>query len=99
MVIDCGSKYVVSGCFVESCVDIDVVFKDFKCNKKFVKVMYNIWVVVLMDGILFKGDDGESGVGLVIVWMFEWVELSNYLIVVICWYGGVKFGGDWFWWV
>lgn len=94
VVTDRGSKYAVSGCPVESRADIDAALKDLKRNKKFAKATHNTWAAVLTDGTPLKGDDGESGAGLVIVRMLERAELSNHLIVVTRWYGGVKLGGD-----
>ena len=48
----------------------------------------------MSDGTPLKGDDGESGAGLVIVRMLEREGLTDHLIVVTRWYGGVKLGGD-----
>ncbi|MCH2250610.1 MAG: YigZ family protein [Cognatishimia sp.] len=94
VVTDRGSKYAVSGCPVESRADIDAALKDLKRNKKFAKATHNTWAAVLTDGTPLKGDDGESGAGLVIVRMLERAELTDHLIVVTRWYGGVKLGGD-----
>ena len=94
VVTDRGSKYAVSGCPVESRADIDAALKDLKRNKKFAKATHNTWAAVLSDGTPLKGDDGESGAGLVIVRMLERAELTDHLIVVTRWYGGVKLGGD-----
>ncbi|MEJ5218218.1 YigZ family protein [Cognatishimia sp. D5M38] len=94
VVTDRGSKYAVSGCPVENRADIDAALKDLKRNKKFAKATHNTWAAVLSDGTPLKGDDGESGAGLVIVRMLERAELTDHLIVVTRWYGGVKLGGD-----
>ena len=94
MVTERGSKYAVSGCPVESRADVDAALKALKRNKKFAKATHNTWAVVLSDGTPLKGDDGESGAGLVIVRMLERAELTDHLIVVTRWYGGVKLGGD-----
>lgn len=94
VVTDRGSKYAVSGCPVESRAEIDAALKDLKRNKKFAKATHNTWAAVLSDGTPLKGDDGESGAGLVIVRMLERAELTDHLIVVTRWYGGVKLGGD-----
>ncbi|MGR3813485.1 MAG: YigZ family protein [Cognatishimia activa] len=94
VVTDRGSKYAVSGCPVESRADIDAALKDLKRNKKFAKATHNTWAAVLSDDTPLKGDDGESGAGLVIVRMLERAELTDHLIVVTRWYGGVKLGGD-----
>lgn len=94
VVTDRGSKYAVSGCPVENRADIDAALTDLKRNKKFAKATHNTWAAVLSDGTPLKGDDGESGAGLVIVRMLERAELTDHLIVVTRWYGGVKLGGD-----
>ena len=93
VVTERGSKYAVSGCPVESRADVDAALKALKRNKKFAKATHNTWAVVLSDGTPLKGDDGESGAGLVIVRMLERAELTDHLIVVTRWYGGVKLGG------
>ena len=94
VVNDRGSKYAVSGVAVTSRADIDAALKDLKRNKKFAKATHNTWAAVLSDGTPLKGDDGESGAGLVIVRMLEREGLTDHLIVVTRWYGGVKLGGD-----
>jgi putative IMPACT (imprinted ancient) family translation regulator len=94
VVTDRGSKYAVSGVAVTSRADIDAALKDLKRNKKFAKATHNTWAAVLSDGTPLKGDDGESGAGLVIVRMLEREGLTDHLIVVTRWYGGVKLGGD-----
>ena len=94
VVTERGSKYAVSGCPVESRADVDAALKALKRNKKFAKATHNTWAVVLSDGTPLKGDDGESGAGLVIVRMLERADLTDHLIVVTRWYGGVKLGGD-----
>ena len=94
VVTDRGSKYAVSGVAVTSRADIDDALKDLKRNKKFAKATHNTWAAVLSDGTPLKGDDGESGAGLVIVRMLEREGLTDHLIVVTRWYGGVKLGGD-----
>lgn len=94
VVSDRGSKYAVTGCAVSSRADIDAALKQLKRDKKFAKATHNTWAVVLADGTPIKGDDGESGAGLVIVRMLEREGLVDHLIVVTRWYGGVKLGGD-----
>ncbi|WP_370228907.1 YigZ family protein [Cognatishimia sp.] len=94
VVTDRGSKYAVSGMPVSNRGDVDAALKALKRNKKFAKATHNTWAAVLSDGTPLKGDDGESGAGLVIVRMLERAELTDHLIVVTRWYGGVKLGGD-----
>ena len=94
VVTDRGSKYAVSGLPVTSRVEIDAALKQLKRDKKFAKATHNTWAALLSDGTPLKGDDGESGAGLVIVRMLEREGLTDHLIVVTRWYGGVKLGGD-----
>ncbi|MGR3636132.1 MAG: YigZ family protein [Shimia sp.] len=94
VVSDRGSKYAVSGGPVSGRADVDAFLKSLKKNKKFAKATHNTWGVVLADGTPLKGDDGESGAGLVIIRMLERQQLTGHLVVVTRWYGGVKLGGD-----
>lgn len=94
VVSDRGSKYAVSGGPVEGRADVDAFLKALKKNKKFAKATHNTWAALMQDGTPLKGDDGESGAGLVILRMLERQGLTNHVIVVTRWYGGVKLGGD-----
>ncbi|MEE2943633.1 MAG: YigZ family protein [Pseudomonadota bacterium] len=94
VVSDRGSKYAVTGFEVTSRAEIDAALKQLKRDKKFAKATHNTWAVILGDGTPMKGDDGESGAGMVIVRMLERAELREHLIVVTRWYGGTKLGGD-----
>ena len=90
---DRGSKYAVSGCKVTDRAAIDAALKELKCGKKYAKATHNTWGV-LIDGVPFKSDDGESGAGMVILRMLERVGRQNELIIVTRWYGGKHLGGD-----
>lgn len=94
VVNDRGSKYAVSGGPVSGRKDVDAFLKNLKKNKKFAKATHNTWAALMEDGTPLKGDDGESGAGLVILRMLERQGLTNHVIVVTRWYGGVKLGGD-----
>ncbi|MDG2341023.1 MAG: YigZ family protein [Paracoccaceae bacterium] len=91
---DRGSKYAVSGATAFSRADVDAILKTLKKNKRFAKATHNTWAVVLSDGGPLKGDDGESGAGMVILNMLEHSGITDHIIVVTRWYGGVKLGGD-----
>ena len=91
---DRGSKYAVSGGRVSSRADVDAFLKQLKKNKRFAKATHNTWAVVLSDGGPLKGDDGEGGAGMVIVNMLEHDGITDHVVVVTRWYGGVKLGGD-----
>lgn len=90
---DRGSKYAVTGGVVSSRDEVRSFLKQLTRDKKFAKATHNTWGVLFEDGPQ-KGDDGESGAGLVITRMLERAELQNHIIVVTRWYGGVKLGGD-----
>ncbi|MDO6798027.1 YigZ family protein [Shimia thalassica] len=94
VVTDRGSKYAVSGGPVTNRKDIDAFLKQLKRDRKFAKATHNTWAAQLSDGPPLKGDDGESGAGMVIVRMLEREGLQDHVVVVTRWYGGVKLGGD-----
>lgn len=91
---DRGSKYAVSGGPVMCRADVDAFLKDLKKSKKFAKATHNTWAAVLSDGTPLKGDDGESGAGMVIVNVLTHEQLTDHIVVVTRWYGGTKLGGD-----
>ena len=91
---DRGSKYAVSGCPVASRADVDAALKLLKKEKAYAKATHNTWAAHLSDGGPIKGDDGESGAGMVIVRMLEREGLSDHLVIVTRWYGGKHLGGD-----
>lgn len=91
---DRGSKYAVSGGPAQSRAEIDAFLKYLKKNKRFAKATHNTWAMLGSDGVPHKGDDGESGAGLVILRMLEREGLQDHIIVVTRWYGGTKLGGD-----
>ncbi|WP_299419162.1 YigZ family protein [uncultured Shimia sp.] len=94
VVTDRGSKYAVSGGKVTSRKEADAFLKELKRSKKFAKATHNTWAALMADGTPLKGDDGESGAGLVILRMLEREELTDHIVVVTRWYGGTKLGGD-----
>lgn len=91
---DRGSRYAVSGGTARSEQEVADFLKDLKRNKKFAKATHNTWAVLLADGTGLKGDDGESGAGMVILRMLERDALHDTVIVVTRWYGGKHLGGD-----
>ena len=94
VVTDRGSKYAVSGGPVADRKAADSFLKALKRDKKFAKATNNTWAVLLSDGTPLKGDDGESGAGMVILRMLEREKLQDHIVVVTRWYGGTKLGGD-----
>lgn len=91
---DRGSKYAVSGQKVCNRAEVDAALKALKKDKSYAKATHNTWAVVLSDGGPLKGDDGESGAGMVIIRMLERAGLKDHLVVVTRWYGGKHLGGD-----
>jgi putative IMPACT (imprinted ancient) family translation regulator len=91
---DKGSKYAVSGCPVTDRAGADVALKLLKREKAYAKATHNTWAVQLSTTGALKGDDGESGAGMIIVRMLERENLRDHLIVVTRWYGGKHLGGD-----
>ncbi len=94
VVSDRGSKYAVSGGPVLGRAGVDAFLKELKRSRKFARATHNSWAVLMADGTPLKGDDGESGAGLVILRMLEREDLKDHVIVVTRWYGGTKLGGD-----
>lgn len=91
---DRGSKYAVSGAKVADRAGVDAVLKALKREKSYAKATHNTWGVLLPDGTPLKGDDGESGAGMVILRMLERAALHGHVIIVTRWYGGKHLGGD-----
>ncbi|GLQ33803.1 hypothetical protein GCM10007939_00860 [Amylibacter marinus] len=91
---DRGSKYAVSGGVVCDRAEAKAFIKHLKKSKKFAKATHNTWGVILSDGTQVKNDDGETGAGAVILRMLERQNVTDEIIVVTRWYGGVHLGGD-----
>lgn len=91
---DRGSKYAVSGAPTANRAEVDAVLKELRRDKAYAKATHNTWGVQFSDGIPIKGDDGESGAGMVILRMLEREVLVDHVIVVTRWYGGKHLGGD-----
>jgi len=88
IISDRGSKYSVSGCSVSNKLEVKNAIKLLKAKKKYAKA------TILADEGAIKSDDGESGAGMIIVRMLERKGLSDHLVVVTRWFGGVQLGGD-----
>ena len=91
---DRGSKYAVSGCPAGERAQIDAALKLLKREKAYAKATHNTWAALLSEGGMLKGDDGESGAGMVILRMLEREGVVDHLIIVTRWYGGKHLGGD-----
>jgi putative IMPACT (imprinted ancient) family translation regulator len=73
---------------------IDFALSILKRDRAYAKATHNSWAADLIKGGAIKGDDGESGAGMVIVRMLQREGLRDHLIVVTRWYGGKHLGGD-----
>ena len=91
---DRGSRYAVSGGPIADADEAKGFLKKLCRIKKFAKATHNSWAVILPDGTPLKGDDGESGAGMVILRMLEREERQGEIVVVTRWFGGTKLGGD-----
>lgn len=91
---DRGSRYAVTLAPVTGRAGVDAFLADLKRVKKFAKATHNSWAAILSDGGPQKGDDGEAGAGAVILRMLERAGLTDHIVVVTRWYGGVHLGGD-----
>lgn len=94
---DRGSRYSVSYGKVHGREDIKSFLIALKKNKKYQKATHNTWAArISHDGAIFetKNDDGETGAGMVILRIMQKEEVSDCVICVTRWFGGVKLMGD-----
>jgi len=94
---DRGSRYSVSVGRVQGREDIKLFLKQLKKNKKIARATHNSWAArISKDGTLYetKADDGETGAGMVILRVMQKAEVSDCVICVTRWFGGVKLMGD-----
>lgn len=94
---DRGSKYSVSIGKVTGKEDIKLFLKKLKSNKKYDKADHNSWAVrISHEGAIFEGknDDGETGAGAVILRIMQKENITNCIICVTRWFGGIKLQGD-----
>lgn len=94
VVSDRGSRYTVTAGRVAGRAGVDSFLQTLKREKKFAKATHNTWAVILSDGGPLKNDDGEAGAAAVILKMLEREGLTDCVVVVTRWYGGVHLGGD-----
>ncbi|WP_103333081.1 YigZ family protein [Pseudotabrizicola formosa] len=94
VVSDRGSRYAVSGGAVDGRDGVERFLRDLKRQKKYARATHNSWAAILSDEGPLRQDDGESGAGAVILKMLEREGLTDCIVVVTRWYGGVHLGGD-----
>ncbi|MBA3909733.1 MAG: hypothetical protein C0524_07555 [Rhodobacter sp.] len=91
---DRGSRYAASFGEVRDRAAIDSFLSGLRSRRKFARATHHSWAAILSDGGPLKADDGEAGAGAVILKMLEREGLTDRIIVVTRWYGGVHLGGD-----
>lgn len=94
---DRGSRYSVSMGRVKGREDIKLFLQRLKKNKKYAKATHNTWATRISHaGTIYetKSDDGETGAGMVILRIMQKEEISDCVICVTRWFGGVKLMGD-----
>ena len=94
---DRGSRYSVSLGKVKGREEIKTFLKQLKSKKKYAKASHNSWAArISQDGIIYetKNDDGETGAGMVILRIMQKEQVSDCVICVTRWFGGVKLMGD-----
>ena len=97
IIVDRGSRYSVSYGQVKGREDIKLFLKRLKKNKKYARATHNTWAARISHaGTIFetKSDDGETGAGMVILRVMQKEEVSDCIICVTRWFGGVKLMGD-----
>ncbi|MFT4151024.1 MAG: YigZ family protein [Paracoccaceae bacterium] len=94
VVRDRGSRYAVSGGPVQGRAGIEAFLRELKAAKKYAKATHNTWACILSGEGPVRNDDGESGAAAVILKMLERAGLTDHVVVVTRWYGGVHLGGD-----
>lgn len=91
---DRGSRYAASVGVVKTKAEIDAFLATLRTRRKFDKATHHSWAAVLSHVGPLKNDDGEAGAGAVILKMLEREGLTDRVVVVTRWYGGVHLGGD-----
>lgn len=91
---DRGSRYAAATGAVRTRAEVDAFLAALRSRRRFAKATHHSWAAVLSDGGPLKADDGEAGAGAVILKMLEREGLTDHIVVVTRWYGGVHLGGD-----
>lgn len=97
IISDRGSRYSVSIGNVTGKEDIKSFLKKLKSRKKYATASHNSWAARLAhEGAVYetKNDDGETGAGTVILRIMQKEDITDGIICVTRWFGGVKLMGD-----
>jgi putative IMPACT (imprinted ancient) family translation regulator len=77
--------------------DIKLFLRQLKSRKKYASATHNSWATrISQDGIIYetKADDGETRAGMVILRVMQKEQVSDCVICVTRWFGGVKLMGN-----
>lgn len=97
LIEDRGSKYSVSYGTVTGKEGIKKFLTTLKSKKKYLKATHNTWAArITHDGAVYetKNDDGETGAGMVILRVMQKEDITDCIICVTRWFGGIKLMGD-----
>lgn len=97
IISDRGSQYSVSIGHVEGREDIKKFLKQLKAKKQYQKADHNSWAARLShEGVIYetKNDDGETGAGMVILRLMQAADVTDCIVCVTRWFGGIKLMGD-----
>lgn len=97
VISDRGSRYSVSIGRVENREDIKQFLRLLKSRKKYARATHNTWAArVAHEGAVYetKQDDGEVGAGMVILRILQKRNVTNAVVCVTRWFGGIKLQGD-----
>ena len=97
IISDRGSQYSVSIGHVTGREDIKSFLKQLKSKKQYQKADHNSWSARLShEGVIYetKNDDGETGAGMVILRLMQAADVTNCIVCVTRWFGGIKLMGD-----
>jgi len=97
IISDRGSKYTVSGAYINTEVDIKAFLNKLKEDKKIAKATHSSYAYRYVEnGRLIEGknDDGEIGAAMIILKTLQYQMLSNIIVCVTRWFGGVKLNND-----
>ena len=94
---DRGSRYSVTGGKVLCRDDVLSLIKKIKESAEYANATHNTWAArIEKNNAVFEieNDDGETGAGKVILHIMRKQKISNCMIVVTRWFGGIKLEQD-----
>lgn len=97
IITDRGSKYSVSGGKINGQKDVKDFLKKLKSDRNYLQATHNTYAArVSKEGQIWetRSDDGETGAGNVILRILQKENITNTVVVVTRWYGGVKLMND-----